>query len=53
MNRNDSPRNINKLYEIVKDIFSSKVSLDKFSPEFIEALQNEDDNYVVIVYLEH
>jgi hypothetical protein len=48
MNRNDSPRNINKLFEIVKDIFSSKVLLDKFSPEFVEAIQNEDDNHVVI-----
>jgi hypothetical protein len=47
MNRNDSPRSFYKLYEIVKDIFSSKVSLDKYSPEFIETVQNEVDNYVI------
>lgn len=46
MNRNDSPRSMNKLYEIVKDIFSSKASLDKYSTEFIESLMNEEDNYV-------
>lgn len=49
MNRNDSPRYINKLFDIIKDIFTSKLSLDKYSIEFIESLINEDDNYVFII----
>ncbi len=49
MNRNDSPRSINKLYDLVKDIFTSKLSLDKYSQEFIESLVNEDDNFVIII----
>jgi hypothetical protein len=53
MNRNDSPRSINKLHDLVRDIFFSKVLFDKFSPEFIEALQNEEDNHVVIIYSEY
>lgn len=46
MNRNDSPRLKNKLYEIIKEIFSSKNSLEKFTSEFKESLLSDDDHFV-------
>lgn len=50
MNRNDSPRLSNKIYEIVKDIFS-KNSLDKFSSEFIESMISEKENFNINISL--
>jgi hypothetical protein len=46
MNRNDSPRAFNKIFDILKDLVNSKIQLDKFSSEFIEALNHEEENYV-------
>jgi hypothetical protein len=46
MNRNDSPRTFNKVYDIIREIFNNKVQIDKFSPEFIEALNYEEESYV-------
>ena len=46
MNRNDSPRLKNKLYEVLKEIFTSKNLLEKFSFEFKESLIGDDDNFV-------
>lgn len=49
MNRNESPRLINKLYEIIKEIFSTKNLLDKFTIEFKQSLVCDDDHYVIIL----
>lgn len=46
MNRNDSPRLSNKLYEIIKDITLNGNGLDKYSSEFLESLQNDEESYV-------
>jgi len=46
MNRNDSPRLLNKLYEIIKDIFTTKNILEKFTAEFKESIVSDDDHYV-------
>jgi len=46
MNRNDSHRLINKLYELIKEIFTTKNILEKFTSEFKESLVSEDDHYV-------
>ena len=51
MNRNDSPRNINKLYDIVKEIFTSKISIDKYSQEFIESLISDEEYFVNFIHL--
>ena len=47
MNRNDSPRLTNKLYEIIKDIVTNKDSLDNFSSDFIESLENDEEIFVI------
>ena len=47
MHRSDSPRLIHKLYEIIKDIFSNKNLLEKFTPEFKERLIDDDENFVL------
>ncbi len=46
MNRNDSPRLINKLYELIKDIFSKKNLLEKYPQEFKESLISYDEHCV-------
>lgn len=46
MNKNDSPRLSNKLYEILRDILTSKTLFDKFSREFVENLNLEEEAYV-------
>lgn len=51
MNRNDSPRLINKLYEILKEIFSTKNLLEKFISEFKESLVSDDEHYVHFIIL--
>ncbi len=50
MNRNDSPRLTDKLYEIIKDVVSNKNSLDNFSSEFLDSLQSEEDTYVIFYF---
>ena len=46
MNRNDSPRLTNRLYDIVKDILTNKNTLDNYSLDFIEGILIEDENFV-------
>jgi hypothetical protein len=46
MNRNDSPRSSNKVFDIIKDLFNNKIQLDKFSTDFIDSLNYEAENYV-------
>ncbi len=46
MNRNDSPRISNKLYEILKDILNNKNILDNFSNDFIENIMTDEEFYV-------
>jgi len=50
MHRNDSPRLINKLYEILKDIFSCKNLLEKYTSEFKESLSCDDEHFVIKIY---
>jgi hypothetical protein len=47
MNRNESPRLSNKLYEILLDIITIKGLINNFSSEFCEKLKNDDDMYVL------
>jgi len=49
MNRNDSPRLINKLYELIKEVFSGKNLLEKYTQEFKESLISDDEYYVIII----
>jgi len=49
-NDSNSPRIKNKLYEILKEIFTGRNILDKFSSEFIESIISEEENYVKINY---
>ncbi len=49
MNRNDSPRLSNKLYEILKDIFNNKSLLDNFTADFCDSLKCEDEMFVLNV----
>jgi hypothetical protein len=50
MNRNDSPRVSNKLYEIVKDIINNKNVLDNFSSDFLDSIQSEEELFVFYKY---
>ena len=51
MNRNDSPRLTNKLYELLKDIVNNKGVLEKYTPEFLENLQIDEESYVKFLQL--
>jgi len=46
MLRNDSPRISNKMYEIIKEIITNKISLNKFSKEFLEMLYTSEESHV-------
>ena len=41
----DSPRISNKLYDVMKEVFSQN-TLDKYSKEFLQSLVPEDESYV-------
>lgn len=49
MNRNESPRVSNKLYEILKDIITIKDLVDNFSSEFCDKLKSDDEMFVMNV----
>jgi hypothetical protein len=51
MNRNDSPRLSNKLYEILRDIMSNKNALDKFTPEFLESFLSDEESFVYLIFI--
>jgi len=45
MNRNESPRVSNKLYEILRELLNNKCLLENFSQEFCERIKSEDEGY--------
>ena len=49
MNRNDSPRLTNKLYDICREIICNKSSFDNFPNEFLESLTNDEEPYVYFI----
>jgi hypothetical protein len=49
MNRNESPRVSNKLYEILKEIIIVKGLIDNFSLDFCEKLKCEDEMFIINV----
>ena len=49
MLRNDSPRISNKMFEILKEIITNKVSLNKFSNEFLEMLNAQEESHVLTI----
>jgi len=49
MLRNDSPRISHKMFEILKEIITNKVSLNKFSNEFLEMLNAQEESHVLTI----
>lgn len=50
MLRNDSPRISHKMFEILKEIITTnKVSLNKFSNEFLEMLNAQEESHVLTI----
>ncbi len=45
MNRNESPRVSNKLYEILRELLNNKCLLDNFSQEFCGSIKCEEETY--------